>query len=83
MHTLRKRIFLGYGAILSLIVVILCGSMVCIMELGRASDALLRNDYQSILATGYMLDALEQQDAAVLAGPYGIQKTGAPGREKK
>ncbi len=49
-HTLRKRIFFGYGAILSLIVVILGGSMVCIMELGRASDALLQEDYQSILA---------------------------------
>ncbi len=65
-QTLRKRIFLGYGATLLLIAVVLGGAMVFILELGRASDALLQEDYLSILAAVHMMDALERQDATLL-----------------
>jgi len=66
MQTLRRRIFLGYGATLLLIVVVLGGAMVFILELGGASDALLQEDYQSILAAVHMIDAIERQDSAML-----------------
>jgi NtrC-family two-component system sensor histidine kinase KinB len=66
MQTLRKRIFLGYGATLLLIMVVLGGAMVIILELGQASDSLLQEDYLSILAAVNMIDAIEQQDSGLL-----------------
>jgi len=77
MHwTLRKKIFIGYGIVLVLIIVVLGWSLVHIGQLGQASDAILRENYKSILAAEIMIDALERQDSAVLLMLHGKSEEG-------
>ncbi len=64
--TLRKKIFFGYGIVLLLLLVVLGLALVHIGRLGRASDAILRENYKSILAAENMIKALERQDNAIL-----------------
>jgi NtrC-family two-component system sensor histidine kinase KinB len=64
--TLRKRILIGYGITLALMVVVLAWAVVNLVSLGRASDAILRENYKSILAAENMVFAIERQDSAIL-----------------
>lgn len=64
--TLRKKILVGYGIALTLTAVVLVWAMAGLVELSGASDAILRENYRSILAAGHMIDALERQNGAVL-----------------
>ena len=64
--TLRKKILLGYGMTLALAVVVLVWALVSLLRLGRASDAILRENYPSIHTAENMLDALDRQDRALL-----------------
>ncbi len=64
--TLRTKILLGYGIALALMVVILAWSYVNLRRLGKASNAILTENYNSILAAENMIDAIERQDSAIL-----------------
>lgn len=64
--TLRKKILLGYGIALVLVIVVLAWSFINLLELGRASDDILRENYKSILAAENMVDAIERQDSGIL-----------------
>ncbi len=54
--TLRKRILIGYGITLALMVVVLVWAVVNLVGLGRASNAILRENYKSILAAENMIN---------------------------
>ncbi|MCK9377123.1 MAG: cell wall metabolism sensor histidine kinase WalK [Syntrophobacterales bacterium] len=77
MRTFRKKILLGYGASLLLIIVVLSLAVVLILRLGRASESILRENYQSIQAAENMIDAVERQDSATLLILLGYQRQGA------
>jgi two-component system, NtrC family, sensor histidine kinase KinB len=77
MRTFRKKILLGYGASLLLIIVVLSLAVVLILRLGRASESILRENYQSIQAAENMIDAVERQDSATLLILLGYERQGA------
>jgi NtrC-family two-component system sensor histidine kinase KinB len=64
--TLRKKIFIGYGIALGLMVVVLTWALINLLHLGKASDAILEENYRSILAAENMVYAIERQDSAIL-----------------
>ncbi len=64
--TLRKKIFIGYGITLALMIVVLIWALVNLLDLGKASDAILQENYKSILAAENMVYAIERQDSAIL-----------------
>ncbi|MHB8869160.1 MAG: sensor histidine kinase [Thermoleophilia bacterium] len=63
---LRKKILFGYGVSFALMGVVIAWAVVNLVTLGEAGDAILRENYRSILAAENMIDALERQDSAVL-----------------
>jgi two-component system, NtrC family, sensor histidine kinase KinB len=77
MRTVRKKILLGYGASLLLIIVVLSWAVVLILRLGRASESILRENYQSIQSAENMIDAVERQDSATLLILLGYEAQGA------
>ena len=64
--TLRKKILIGYGITLAVAMVVFVWAFVNLLRLGRASDAILSENYRSILAAENMIDAIERQDSATL-----------------
>jgi NtrC-family two-component system sensor histidine kinase KinB len=77
MRTFRKKILLGYGASLLLIIVVLSWAVFMILRLGRASESILRENYRSIQAAENMIDAVERQDSATLLILLGYEQQGA------
>ncbi len=57
---LRKKILLGFGIILIILLVVFAVSLTSLLKLGKASDAILKQNYMSIEASSQMLDAIEQ-----------------------
>jgi NtrC-family two-component system sensor histidine kinase KinB len=76
MRTFRKKILLGYGASLLLIIVVLSLAVVLILRLGRASESILQENYRSIQAAENMIDAAERQDSATLLILLGYERQG-------
>jgi NtrC-family two-component system sensor histidine kinase KinB len=64
--TLKKKILIGYSLALCLIIAVIVWSLINLVRLGDAADAILRENYKSILAAENMIDSLERQDSAVL-----------------
>ncbi len=64
--SLRKKIIIGYGMALVLTLFVIVWAVMNLYTLGKASDAVLRENYNSILAAGNMLAALNQQESAAL-----------------
>lgn len=64
--TLKKKILIGYGVVFVLMGLVVVWAVTNLVSLGKASDAILRENYRSILAAENMVDALERQDSAVL-----------------
>jgi two-component system, NtrC family, sensor histidine kinase KinB len=64
--TLKKKILVGYGVVFVLMGLVVVWAVTNLVSLGKASDAILRENYRSILAAENMVDALERQDSAVL-----------------
>lgn len=77
MRTFRKKILLGYGASLLLIIVVLSWATFLILRLGRASESILQENYRSIQAAENMIDAVERQDSATLLILLGYEQQGA------
>jgi len=64
--TLKKKILIGYGVAFVLMGLVVIWAVTNLVSLGKASDAILRENYRSILAAENMVDALERQDSGVL-----------------
>lgn len=64
--TLRKKILIGYGVAFVLMALVVAWAVANLVALGRATDAILSENYRSILAAENMVDALERQDSAIL-----------------
>jgi NtrC-family two-component system sensor histidine kinase KinB len=64
--TLKKKILIGYGTSLILMVLIIAWSLANLLHLGTAGNAILKENYRSILAAGNMIDSLDRQDSALL-----------------
>jgi NtrC-family two-component system sensor histidine kinase KinB len=75
-QTFRQKIFIGYGASLILLVLILAWAMFMILRLGQASESILRENYRSIQAAEHMIDAIESQNSAILLYLLGYKDQG-------
>ena len=75
-RTLRGKIFIGYGLILALTIMVLVWAFVHLLDLGRASDAILRENYKSIIAADNMIGAIDRQDSAILLLMHGYRNEG-------
>jgi NtrC-family two-component system sensor histidine kinase KinB len=64
--SLRTKILLGFGSILALVMVVWMWAILHLQRLGSAGDAILQENYRSILAAENMLGNLERQDSALL-----------------
>lgn len=63
---MRRKILFGYGITLALMAAVVIWAVVNLVGLGQASDAILRENYKSILAAENMIDDIERQDSATL-----------------
>jgi len=63
---LRTKVLTGYGLALCLIVAVIVWSLANMKRLGKAAEAILKENYGSILAAENMIDSLERQDSAIL-----------------
>ncbi|OQX08939.1 MAG: PAS domain-containing sensor histidine kinase [Desulfobacteraceae bacterium IS3] len=61
-RTFQTKILIGYGGALAVVVLVFAWSILSLLKLGKASDAILRG----ILAAENMIIAVERQDSAVL-----------------
>lgn len=73
---LRRKILIGYGLVLTLIVTVCVLAVVNLHLLGQASEAILQQNYRSILAAQNMLNAIDRQDSATLLLLLGYDKQG-------
>jgi two-component system, NtrC family, sensor histidine kinase KinB len=64
---LRVRILASYAPAILLLLIVCVGAIVGLYRLGQASDAILQENYRSILAAEHMAAAIERQNSAVLA----------------
>ncbi len=56
--TLKKKILIGYGVAFALMGLVVAWAIINLVSLGKATDAILRENYRSILAAENMVDAL-------------------------
>lgn len=63
---LRTKILIGYSVALALVILVCSWGIFNLRRLGRASEAILQENYRSILAADNMIDAIERQDSANL-----------------
>jgi len=64
--TLKKKILIGYGVAFALMGLVVVWAITNLVSLGKATDAILSENYRSILAAENMVDALERQDSGML-----------------
>lgn len=64
--TVRKKILLGNGVVLLLLALVLAWAFTNLRRLGSASEAILSENYRSIIAAEHMINGLERMDSAVL-----------------
>ena len=63
---LKRKILLGYSLSLALVVLVGSWGIANLRRLGKASEAILKENYNSILAAENTIEALERQDSAIL-----------------
>jgi two-component system, NtrC family, sensor histidine kinase KinB len=59
---------------LLLVFLVMAWSAYSILKLGRSSESILRENYQSIMAAEHMIDAIERQDSSMLLMLLGFQE---------
>lgn len=74
---LKRKILTGYGILFALMVAVVAWAILNLVSLGKATDAILSENYRSILAAGNMVEALERQDSAILLMASGEWEKGA------
>lgn len=73
---LRRRVLIGYGMVVLLLILVFTWAIINLLRLGRASEAILSENYRSILAAENMIDAIERQDSGVLLYILGYKAEG-------
>ncbi|MGV2828762.1 CHASE3 domain-containing protein [Myxosarcina sp. GI1(2024)] len=73
---LKTKILAGYGLALTLVVLVCVWGALNLRRLGKASDAILQENYRSILAAENMIDAIKRQDSATLLFLLGVRSRG-------
>ncbi len=63
---LKKKILLGYGFSFFIMCLVIGWSVENLLTLGKAADAILRENYRSIRAAEKMLESLERQNNGIL-----------------
>lgn len=63
---LKRKILTGYGVSFALMGLVVAWAVLNLVRLGRASGAILQENYRSILAAESMIGAIERQDSASL-----------------
>jgi two-component system, NtrC family, sensor histidine kinase KinB len=81
--TLRRKILAGYALLSVLLGLVFALAVVNLLSLGRASDAILKENYRSILAAENMIEAVERQDSGVLLILFGERAPGLSQFEEK
>jgi NtrC-family two-component system sensor histidine kinase KinB len=71
--SLKRKILLGYSLVLGLVVIVSIWAVFNLYRLGNASEAILQENYRSILAAENMINALERQDSALLLLMLGFE----------
>jgi signal transduction histidine kinase len=66
MNSLRRKLAFSYGLLIIIILAVSAWGIYHLVNLGRAIDVILVNNYKSILAVENMKDALERQDSSAL-----------------
>lgn len=64
--TLKQKLLIGYGVVFALMGLVVAWAVTNLVSLGNATDAILSENYRSILAAENMVDALERQDSGIL-----------------
>jgi two-component system, NtrC family, sensor histidine kinase KinB len=73
---LKKRILIGYGVAFALMGLVVAWAVVNLVSLGKASHAILRENYWSILAAENVVASLERQDSGMLLVFLGDTRNG-------
>ena len=66
MNSLRRKLTFSYGLLIITIFAVSAWSIHHLVQLGRAIDVILINNYKSIIAAENMKEALERQDSAAM-----------------
>lgn len=74
MNSLRFKLAFSYGTLILLILFVSIWNIFHFIRLGRAVDTILINNYQSIVASENMKEALERQDSSALFYIAGYQQ---------
>ncbi len=74
---LRRKILIGYGLVLGLVVIVWGWAVFNLYQLGQASEAILQENYRSILAAENMINAIERQDSGLLLSMQGYTDEGS------
>ncbi len=69
--SLRRKILGGYAVVTILLLLVCAWAIANLYRLGQASEAILQENYRSILAAENMVAALERQDSNVLSLLWG------------
>jgi NtrC-family two-component system sensor histidine kinase KinB len=63
---LKNKIGIWYGVVFILMTTVVAWGIFNLVSLGKATDAILRQNYRSIIAAEKMVDAIERQDSGIL-----------------
>jgi NtrC-family two-component system sensor histidine kinase KinB len=74
--TLKRKILIGYGVAFALMGLVVAWAVTNLVSLGKATDAILSENYRSIIAAENMVDALERQDSGILIMFLGSEEKG-------
>ncbi|WP_027340657.1 ATP-binding protein [Halonatronum saccharophilum] len=72
--SLKTKILFGYMAIIMIIIVLVIWSINNFMRLNKAIDAIMEENYRSVIAAEEMREAVERQDSAQLIFIFGQEK---------
>lgn len=74
--TLKAKILIGYGVAFAFMGLVVAWAVTNLVSLGKATDAILHENYRSILAAENMVDELERQDSGILIMFLGASEKG-------
>lgn len=74
---LKTRILLGYGFLITVLVLIAAAAALSFHQLGRGIERVMTRNFESVRAATAMLEALEHQDSACLSLLLGKEKAAA------
>lgn len=76
MFGLRQKLWLGFGGLLVIVLLIGVQGILEITELGQSIDVILRENYRSVIACQEMKEALERIDSGALFTLLGYENEG-------